>query len=310
MNPIVSISCITYNHAPYLRECLESFLMQKTAFSFEVMIHDDCSTDGTQDIIKEYAEKYPNIFFPLIQKENQYSKGVRGMMARFNFPRCRGKYLALCEGDDYWTDPYKLQKQVDFLEANKEFTGCGTNSMLIYQNRNDKKSHPFKFKIEKDVLEINDLIKVRPFHTATFVFRKIEIPTAYFNSILSGDRLMFLLVANHGKVKVLEDITTVYRKNEGGLSMMVTSKQMKQDLSIPKIMARISKKLDVYAMKEFVYHTIYGYSHTIYLKDYLQFALPYFCSTLMVKRTFGRRIKSLIKAILFVFRQRKKINFK
>jgi glycosyltransferase involved in cell wall biosynthesis len=93
--PIVSISCITYNHAPFIRECLEGFLMQKTNFSFEILIHDDASTDGTKDIIEEYAAKYPELIFPIYQSENQYSKGVRGMMANFNFPRSRGKYIAL-----------------------------------------------------------------------------------------------------------------------------------------------------------------------------------------------------------------------
>ncbi len=121
MSIVLSISCITFNHAYYVKECLDGFLMQKTSFPFEILIHDDCSTDGTKEIIEEYVAKYPDIIFPIFQTENQYSKGVRGMMARFNFPRSRGKYLALCEGDDYWTDPYKLQKQVDFLEANQEY---------------------------------------------------------------------------------------------------------------------------------------------------------------------------------------------
>jgi glycosyltransferase involved in cell wall biosynthesis len=93
---------------------LDGFLSQKTNFPFEIVIHDDCSTDGTREIIEEYSQKFPDIIFPMFQHENQYSKGIRGMMARFNFPRCRGKYIALCEGDDYWTDPYKLQKQLGF----------------------------------------------------------------------------------------------------------------------------------------------------------------------------------------------------
>src|SRR5690554_4624359 len=125
-NPLVSISCITYNHAPYIRQCLEGFLMQQCDFEYEILIHDDASTDGTSDIIREYQKKYPEIIKPIIQKENQWSQGVRGMMARFNFPRAKGKYIALCEGDDYWTDPLKLQKQVDFLEKNPNYSlVCG-----------------------------------------------------------------------------------------------------------------------------------------------------------------------------------------
>ena len=114
--PLVSIGCITYNHAPYIRQCLEGFLMQKTTFPFEIIINDDCSTDGTTEIVKEYADKYPDLIIPIFHEENQYQKGVRGIYAKFVYPKVRGKYIALCEGDDYWIDPLKLQKQVDFLE--------------------------------------------------------------------------------------------------------------------------------------------------------------------------------------------------
>jgi glycosyltransferase involved in cell wall biosynthesis len=124
---LVSISCLTYNHAPFLRECFDSFLAQKTNFDIEVLVHDDASTDGTQEIIQEYTSRFPAIFKPIIQKENQYSQGVRGIAVRFNFTRSKGKYIATCEGDDYWTDPLKLQKQVDFLEANPNYSMCCTN---------------------------------------------------------------------------------------------------------------------------------------------------------------------------------------
>ena len=109
--PLVSISCITYNHAPFIRQCLDGFLIQKTNFAFEIVIHDDASSDGSKEIIEEYVNRHPDIIFPMFQVENQYSKGMRGMTFRFNFPRCRGKYIALCDGDDYWTDETKLQKQ-------------------------------------------------------------------------------------------------------------------------------------------------------------------------------------------------------
>lgn len=120
---IVSISCITYNHAPYIRQCLDGFLMQQTNFAYEVLIHDDASTDGTTEIIKEYEAKYPDIIKPIYEDENQWVKGRRGS-AVFNFPRAKGKYIALCEGDDYWTDPLKLQKQVCFLEKHQECSLC------------------------------------------------------------------------------------------------------------------------------------------------------------------------------------------
>ena len=118
--PLVTIQCITYNHEPYIRQCLEGFVMQKTNFKFEAIVHDDASTDKTADIVREYAEKYPDIIKPIYETENQYSKSD-GSLGRIMNAHTKGKYIALCEGDDYWTDPLKLQKQVDFLEANPEY---------------------------------------------------------------------------------------------------------------------------------------------------------------------------------------------
>ena len=113
---MVSIICNAYNHEPYIRDALEGFVMQKTDFVFEILIHDDASTDKTADIIREYEAKYPDLIKPIYQTENQYSKGI-GAPSIFQHPRVKGKYIALCEGDDYWTDPLKLQKQYDAMEA-------------------------------------------------------------------------------------------------------------------------------------------------------------------------------------------------
>lgn len=121
--PLVSICCVTYNHAPFIRQCLDGFLMQK-GVDFEILIHDDCSTDGTTEIIREYAEKYPDLIFPLYETENQFCKPGRESMDFYNYRRAQGKYIALCEGDDYWTDPLKLQKQVEFMEANPDYSVC------------------------------------------------------------------------------------------------------------------------------------------------------------------------------------------
>ena len=133
-NPLVSICCITYNHAQYIRQCLDGFLMQKVNFEYEIIVHDDASTDGTSEIIREYSNKYSDLIVPIFQTENQYSKGVRGMYAKFVFPRARGKYIALCEGDDYWIDENKLQMQVDFLENNPEYTMCFHNAIEHYED--------------------------------------------------------------------------------------------------------------------------------------------------------------------------------
>ena len=108
--PLVSILCATYNQKDYISQTIEGFLMQKVNFPIEIIIHDDASTDGTADIVKQYAEKYPDLITPILQTENQHSKKT-GIWSTFIYPKARGKYFAECEGDDYWTDPDKLQRQ-------------------------------------------------------------------------------------------------------------------------------------------------------------------------------------------------------
>ena len=121
---MVSICCITFNQKDYIRDALEGFLKQKTDFSYEILIHDDASGDGTGEIIREYVQRFPERIFPILQTENQYSKGLTNISGTFNFPRARGRYIAMCEGDDYWTDENKLQQQVDFMEAHPDCSIC------------------------------------------------------------------------------------------------------------------------------------------------------------------------------------------
>ena len=225
MSIIVSVSCITFNHAPYIRGCLDGFLMQKTSFVFEILIHDDCSTDGTREIIEEYSKKYPDIIFPIFQTENQYSKGVRGMMARFNFPRCRGKYIALCEGDDYWTDPYKLQKQVDFLEANPDYVGCFHKiKTLLGENLVEDKGIEQRFErvVDKNIITRLDLLEQGNFiHTCSFMFR--NEPIVLSNEMRMspvGDIMLFLELAKIGYLKRIDEYMAVYRRGTGSYSSL------------------------------------------------------------------------------------------
>lgn len=126
----VSIICNSYNHEKYIEDALKSFLVQKTNFAYEVLVHDDASTDKTADIIREYEKAYPNIIKPIYQTENQYSKGIYPTDA-YHLPRLKGKYIALCEGDDYWTDPLKLQKQFDALESNLDIDMCAHAAIRV-----------------------------------------------------------------------------------------------------------------------------------------------------------------------------------
>lgn len=132
VTPLVSICCITYNHAPFIRKCLDGFLMQKVDFPIEILIHDDCSTDGTTEIIKEYAAEYPDLIFPLYETINQYSQGKANVIDFYNYKRAKGKYIAYCEGDDYWTDQLKLQKQIDFMELNQDYSVCFHKTKTVF----------------------------------------------------------------------------------------------------------------------------------------------------------------------------------
>ena len=127
--PVVSVCVITYNHEKYIRQCLDGILMQEVTFPYEILIHDDASPDNTAEIIREYEAKYPEIIKPIYQTANQYSQEID--VGKYNFERAVGKYIALCEGDDYWTDPKKLQMREDFLGNNPEKVGTAQNSMPL-----------------------------------------------------------------------------------------------------------------------------------------------------------------------------------
>lgn len=214
--PIISISCITFNHAPYIRQCIDGFLMQKTDFSFEVLIHDDASTDGTEEIIREYEAKYPDIIKPLYEKENQYIKGRKGSLV-FNFPRAKGKYVALCEGDDYWTDPLKLQKQVEQMEKYPEASMCvALNKQVHTKTGNETVDDKYLGK-NFPLIYFKDLNKY--FHTSTYLIRKstLDILTANYPNLFIGDTSLRYLLINEGPFVVLNEVESVYRITGTGI---------------------------------------------------------------------------------------------
>ena len=210
--PIVSISCLTYNHAPYIRQCLDGFMMQKTNFLIEILIHDDVSTDGTTDIIREYEQKYPDIIKPIYQTENQHSKGIR-ITQTYNLPRARGKYIAICEGDDYWIDPLKLQKQVDFLEAHPDYGLVYTKAKYYNQRQNKFAGYIGSYYGTFENLLLRNVVP-----TLTVVVRK-NLYIKYFHEIkphkqkwLLGDTPAWLWFARNSKMRYENYVTSVYRE--------------------------------------------------------------------------------------------------
>lgn len=214
---LVSICCMTYNHAAFVRQCLDGFMMQKCSFNFEVLIHDDASTDGTQDIIREYEMKYPDIIKPIYQKENQYSKGIDPGL-KYNAPRAKGKYIALCEGDDYWTDPYKLQKQVDFLESHPDYVMCSHRFNQYIQDKN-------LLEEENDLTfqgadyDLKNLIGGKWLtQTLTVMYRCDALDLCLYNAYkVSQDVILFYVLLKKGKGYCLPDIMGVYRIHNCGV---------------------------------------------------------------------------------------------
>lgn len=208
--PLVTIRCAVYNHEPYLRQCLDGFVMQKTNFKFEAIVHDDASTDKSAEIIKEYADKYPDIIKPIFEKENQYSK-KDGSLRRIMNEYTRGKYVAYCEGDDFWIDNMKLQKQVDFMEQHSDYSLCFHNAVVFYGDIN---KHPYFFCRFKDSKEIflEDIISSWIIPTASILCRReLNHFPDWATKIYSGDYLLSLLAINAGRVFYINEIMSFYR---------------------------------------------------------------------------------------------------
>lgn len=224
-NIMVSILCTAYNHEKYIRQCLDGFVMQKTNFKFEVIVHDDASTDNTANIIREYEEKYPEIIKSICQKENQYSKRV-SITKNFTLPKASGKYIAICEGDDFWTDKYKLQKQVDTLENNPNCKCC----VCTVRDANEDGSmmnttHPSEV-FDSGILHTEDFLKLAckeyAFQTSSYLFLRsayieyIEHTPKYKKVSPVGDWPILLYFSEIGDIYYIKDEMSCYRRNAIG----------------------------------------------------------------------------------------------
>ncbi len=244
----VSIVCNTYNHENYIRDALEGFIMQKTDFAYEVLIHDDASTDKTADIIREYEAKYPDIIKPIYQTENQYSKKI-SVSVNFQYPRVKGKYIALCEGDDYWTDSHKLQKQYDVMEAHPELDMCAHAARLVNVQTNE--SRLISPSNEERILSAEEVIQGGGGYvtTASLFYRKsLDDNFPEFRKIKNYDYTMQIHGALRGGMYFITDVMSVYRWMVPGSWTMrvqkVPNKQQEFVISMRSIFLQLDKDTD------------------------------------------------------------------
>lgn len=264
-NPLmVSIFCMVYNHEPYLKDCLEGFLMQECNFSYQIVIGEDCSTDGSRAIIKEYAAKHPDKFKLLLHEKNVGAAENQRMV----FENCTGKYIAICEGDDYWTDPLKLQKQVDFLEANQEVVMTYGNALIEDLTAGYHKEGSYIKNFETKTFTPDSIMSLG-LPTLTMLFRNVLIFPTWFPTAKSGDLFIRLLLSQHGNFYYHGENFGVYRKHFGGLSRM--NDKMDWNLNTSKNLKNFAaiclKSQKEPVQKAIAKHTIYAFYTSLLNKN-------------------------------------------
>lgn len=271
---LVSIICTAFNHEKFIKDAIESFVNQDVDFNYEILINDDCSTDHTAEIIRKYQMLYPDLIFPVFQKENQYSQGVK-IVRDILVPLARGKYLAFCEGDDYWIDREKLQKQIDFLENHNKYGVCVHNSKFEYI---DSKKSVVKYPTQECDLFLKDCVMCggQSFHTSSLVVKKsifIERPQSVFQVDKVGDYPNSIYYALSTDIHYMGDVMSVYRVGtEGSWTKSIQNNQAHNINTFIQIIAML-EKADEYS--QFQFHSLFSkaiekhnYSLSVAKEDY------------------------------------------
>lgn len=264
-SPTVSIQVLVYNHEPYLRQCLDGIVKQKTKFNFEAIVHDDASSDKSADIIRDYANKYPNIIKPIYETENQYINGYEHM-GKILLPYIRGKYVAFCEGDDYWTDPNKLQQQVEIMESHPECYMC-LHRVDSVQEDGSPINYPFpRNEMKTGIINSRQLVKLTwIFQTTCFMFRR-EVYELFRNQPLTikkvlrefEDLKLYFFFANLGPAYYLNKSMSVHRdSSKGSWSLKQKEKSKTAKLKTFNEIIEFYKLYDEYTHKK--YHDILDY---------------------------------------------------
>lgn len=248
--PLVSVFVITYNHALYIREALDSILMQEGPFELEIVVGNDCSTDDTGAIINEYVARYPHVMKLLPNDQNLgMSRNLDRCLAA-----CRGRYIAALEGDDYWTDPEKLARQVKFLEEHPDFSFCFHNALVVYEDGSGKSRH-LMTSDDKPEYTLEDITRAWNIASASVMFRNGLLPKLpnWAHEGTATDLPVFVILANQGRVGYLSEVMSVYRVNDGGVSR--TGHQEKYMLGIVRMHENVDKYL------------AYRYHHNLVIKQ-------------------------------------------
>lgn len=218
---MVSVIVNTFNHEKYLKENLDAILSQKVNFNIEILVHDDCSTDNTQTIIKDYEKKYPSIVKPIYETENKFSKGIE-IDAAFNYPRIKGKYVAMCEGDDKWIDEYKLFKQVKYLQNHPKISAYIARTIKFNMRNNTKGYYGLAIDKCSKKYTLKDLIKGKDFSVSSFLARKefFSAPFPEFINYFAGftDIQLGYYFALHNKIYYDHKPMSLYRQYSSPLS--------------------------------------------------------------------------------------------
>lgn len=254
MKSEVAVYCLTYNHKKYIQQTLEGFVNQKTNFPFKVIVHDDASTDGTSEIVKGYAIRYPNIIVPIFQKENQYSKNV-SIFKQFIQPMIDAKYTAICEGDDYWCDENKLQIQYDYMESHPSCALCVHNTEMIDESGAGLEKYFNYSKFDVDY-KAEDVIKSGPgglFHTSSFFYRtdlRRERPSV-FKMNWVGDYPLAIYLSCNGSVHYFARTMSKYRVGSMGSWVKANNRNKRTKILHLKDMIKSLNKMDAYTYKRY-----------------------------------------------------------
>ena len=298
--PVVSVFCLTYNHAHFIRNTIEGFLSQKTKFPVEIIIHDDASSDGTVEIVREYEGKFPHLINPIYQSKNRFSMGDE-LFTKFLLPKARGRYIAVCEGDDYWIDPLKLQKQVDIFNQHPDTIICGARAKTWSESKkNFTVTTPALDKditcmTPKQLFYLGDWVK-----NCTRMIPKnllLSIPAEY---MMDYRHVHFILAKNPaGAFRCLDEVVAVYREHSGGVfsgakPIEVQKGYFESARLIAKLYdderAIIMRENALHAAKElFLTHSISLLERIFYIFQYTSLVFRNF-SYLGIKRAFDRLI--------------------